>query len=139
MKKSKARIELSNEGMKIIDGNGSVVLDATGGGEVKFYGGDSAITSDGIQADEIKGVFKNATSNFSIPNDVHSEKSKELLSQAAKDIEDKSISLKSLIESPVRSLRIPARIIQVLKFFEDNHISIEEQKDIVRMLNSYYD
>ncbi|RIN51252.1 hypothetical protein BU036_02450 [Staphylococcus simulans] len=58
MKKSKARIELSNEGMKIIDGNGSVVLDATGK-EVKFYGGDSAITSDGIQADEIKGEFKN--------------------------------------------------------------------------------
>lgn len=138
MKKSKARIELSNEGMKIIDSNGSVVLDATGK-EVKFYGGDSAIASDGIQADEIKGVFKNATSNFSIPNDVHSEKSKELLSQAAKDIEDKSISLKPLIESPVRALRIPARMIQVLKFFEDNHISIEEQKDIVRMLNSYYD
>lgn len=112
MKKSKGRIELSNEGMKIIDSNGSVVLDATGG-EVKFYGGDSAITSDGIQADEIKGEFKN--------------------------MEDERINLKPLIESPVRSLRIPARIIQVLKFFEDNHINIEEQKDIVRMLNSYYD
>ncbi|WP_057510388.1 hypothetical protein [Staphylococcus simulans] len=58
MKKSKARIGLNNEGMKIIDGNGSVVLDSTGG-EVKFYGRDSAITSDGIQADEIKGEFKN--------------------------------------------------------------------------------
>lgn len=138
MKKSKARIELSNEGMKIIDGNGSVVLDATGK-EVEFYGGDSAITSDGIQADEIKGEFKNTDLNFTIPKDVHSEESKELLSQAAKDIEDKSINFKPLIESSVRSLRIPARIIQVLKFFEDNHISIEEQKDIVRMLNSYYD
>lgn len=123
MKKSKARIELSNEGMKIIDGNGSVVLDATGK-EVKFYGGDSAITSDGIQADEIKGSFKESE----VP-----------LKQDSKDTENNRINLKPLIESSVRSLRIPARIIQVLKFFEDNHISIEEQKDIVRMLNSYYD
>ncbi|UXR34562.1 hypothetical protein MUA31_09230 [Staphylococcus simulans] len=123
MKKSKARIELSNEGMKIIDSNGSVVLDATGG-EVKFYGGDSAITSDGIQADEIIGSFKESE----VP-----------LNQYSKDTENNRINLRTLIESPVRSLRIPARIIQVLKFFEDNHISIEEQKDIVRMLNSYYD
>ncbi|UXR53536.1 hypothetical protein MUA82_05525 [Staphylococcus simulans] len=123
MKKSKARIELSNEGMKIIDGNGSVVLDATGK-EVKFYGGDSVITSDGIKADEIKGSFKESE----VP-----------LNQDSKDTENNCTNLKPLIESSVRSLRIPARIIQVLKFFEDNHISIEEQKDIVRMLNSYYD
>ncbi|WP_412521280.1 hypothetical protein [Staphylococcus simulans] len=123
MKKSKARIELSNEGMKIIDSNGSVVLDATGK-EVKFYGGDSAITSDGIQADEIIGSFKESE----VP-----------LNQDSKDTENNRIDLKPLIESPVRALRIPARMIQVLKFFEDNHISIEEQKDIVRMLNSYYD
>lgn len=123
MKKSKARIELSNEGMKIIDSNGSVVLDATGG-EVKFYGGDSVITSDGIQADEIIGSFKESE----VP-----------LNQDSKDTENNRINLKPLIESSVRSLRIPARIIQVLKFFEDNRISIEEQKDIVRMLNSYYD
>ncbi|MEJ7508549.1 type III secretion system FlhB-like substrate exporter [Staphylococcus simulans] len=123
MKKSKARIELSNEGMKIIDSNGSVVLDATGK-EVKFYGGDSAITYDGIQADEIIGSFKESE----VP-----------LNQDSKDMENNRINLKPLIESSVRSLRIPARIIQVLKFFEDNHINIEEQKDIVRMLNSYYD
>lgn len=123
MKKSKARIELSNEGMKIIDSNGSVVLDGTGG-KVKFYGGDSAITSDGIQANEIIGSFKESE----VP-----------LNQDSKDTENNRINLKPLIESSVRSLRIPARIIQVLKFFEDNHISIEEQKDIVRMLNSYYD
>ena len=123
MKKSKARIELSNEGMKIIDSNGNVALNASGK-EVKFYGGDSAITSDGIQADEIIGSFKEPK----VP-----------LKQDSKDKENNRINLRTLIESPVRSLRIPARMIQVLKFFEDNHISIEEQKDIVRMLNSYYD
>lgn len=123
MKKSKAKIVINEEGMKIIDGNGSVVLDATGG-KVKFYGENSAITSDGSKADEIKGSFKESE----VP-----------LNQDSKDMEDKSINLKSLIESPVRSLRIPARIIQILNFFDDNHISIEEQKDIVRMLNSYYE
>lgn len=43
-----------------------------------------------------------------------------------------------LMNSDMDSLRIPARLIQIQKFFLENKISEEECKVLARMLNAYY-